>query len=143
MSQINQRPIRRIATVCCVVLAALAASACSTQPSAEAWSAKVVSADRLRPLGRVKVQIPTRDFQKSFPGGTVVLRLAVDAEGRVRDMRIDQTSGNAALDAAAARSMVGATFVPYQENGVAIPVTTLMPLNFPPSGCIMAKPLDC
>lgn len=72
-----------------------------------------------------------------------MLRLNIDVEGKVRDVHIDQTSGNASVDSSAARALVGATFFPYRENGVAIPVTTLMPVRFPASNCIMAKPLDC
>lgn len=139
----NHRFIRRIGSVCCLVLAALAVSACSTTPPAESPAARQVSADQLRPIKRLRATLPSRDFQKSYPGGTTVLRLNIDAEGKVRDIHIDKTSGNASIDSAAARSLVGAVFVPYLENGVAIPVTTLMPVSFPASNCIMAKPLDC
>ncbi|QHJ00394.1 TonB family protein [Xylophilus rhododendri] len=136
----HRRPGRRIAAACSIVLLALAASGCSTAPPA---GAKLVNADALRPMGRIRTQLNTRDFQKSFAGGTTVLRLAIGADGKVDDIRIAESSGNASVDAAAARSLVGAAFVPYRENGVAIPVTTLMPMRFSPSGCIMAKPLDC
>lgn len=137
------RYIRRTGSVSCLVLAALALSACSTTGPADATPAKQVAADQLRPVSRVRASLPSRDFQKSYPGGTTVLRLDIDAGGKVREVQIDKTSGNASVDSAAARSLVGAVFVPYRENGIAIPVTTLMPVKFPASNCIMAKPLDC
>jgi len=129
--------------VCCVVLAVAALSACGTTPSADSPPVKQVAADKLRPLTRANAALPMRDFQKSLPGGTTVLRLNIDVDGKVEDVRIDKTSGNASVDSAAARSLVGAKFAPYRENGVAIPVTTLLPVTFPASNCIMAKPLDC
>lgn len=138
-----RRPARRIVSALSLAIAALAVSACSTPPAADAVPARLVAAEQLRPISRVRAQLPMRDFQKSFPGGTTVLRLQIDAGGKVQDIRIDQTSGNAALDSAAARSLVGAAFVPYRENGVAVAVATLMPVRFPASGCIMARPLDC
>lgn len=139
----NHLYIRRIGSASCLVLAALAVSACSTPPSADSPAAKQVAADQLRPVKRMRATLPSRDFQKSYPGGTTVLRLNIDVDGKVQDIHIDKTSGNASIDSAAARSLVGAVFVPYRENGVAIPVTTLMPVSFPASNCIMAKPLDC
>ena len=136
-------PMRRIAVACSTIALALAAGACSTSPAAEPAGTKMVSADKLRPASRVRASLNSRDFHNAFPGGTTVLRLAIGADGKVGDIRIVESSGNAAVDAAAARSLVGAAFVPYREDGVAIPVTTLMPVRFPASGCILARPLDC
>ncbi|MCZ2496109.1 TonB family protein [Xylophilus sp. Kf1] len=136
-------PVRRVAGACWVLSIALVASACATPPQAETAEARLVPADRLRPIGRVRAQVNLRDFQKSVAGGTTVLRLSIGADGKVDDIRIAESSGNASVDSAAARSLVGAAFVPYLDHGVSVPVTTLMPVRLPSSGCIMARPLDC
>jgi len=110
----------------------------------EPWPAKIVAAERLRPAGALRVSFPTRDVQHEVPSGTVVLRLAVGDDGRVRQVRIAESSGYASLDASAARAMVGARFQPYREDGVATAVTTLMPMRFRPSGrCLSLGTFDC
>lgn len=142
---IHSKPgsIRPFSAVGSLVMLAVAAASCTTSPVSVPAEAKLVNADQLRPASRIRTQLNTRDFQKSFAGGTTTLRVSIGADGKVDDVRIAESSGNASVDSAAARSLVGAAFVPYRENGVAIPVITLMPMRFTPSGCIMAKPLDC
>ena len=51
--------------------------------------------------------------------GTVVLQLIVAADGHVRDVRVQQSSGYALLDAEAVRKFSTYVVTPYRENGVA------------------------
>ena len=108
------------------------------------WPDKVVDAQRLQVVGRLHVARPIRNLSDPVAGGTTVLRLHIDAQGRVRRTEIAESSGDAGVDAAAVRGLSGATFVPYQEAGVPVAVTTLMPIHFKaPSRCRGLRPLDC
>lgn len=122
----------------------LAACATSGADPVEFWPSRIVAADQLQPVGKIRVSFPTRDIQREVPSGTVILRLAVAEDGGVRQIRIAESSGYASLDASAARAMVGVRFQPYREDGVAMAVTTLMPMRFRPSGrCLALGAFDC
>jgi TonB family protein len=104
----------------------------------------MVSSDQLRPAEPLRLTIPRRNMNDPMPSGTAVLRVHVDELGIVRKTSLETSSGNAALDAAAQRTLVGARFVPYREAGKAMAVTTLMPMNVRASSrCQGARPLDC
>lgn len=47
-----------------------------------------------------------------MPSGTAVLRVHVDQLGIVRKTSLESSSGNATLDSAAQRAIVGARFIP-------------------------------
>ncbi|RZA30795.1 MAG: TonB family protein [Proteobacteria bacterium] len=92
----------------------------------------------------LRLTIPRRNMNDPMPSGTAVLRVHVDELGIVRKTSLETSSGNAALDAAAQRTLVGARFVPYREAGKAMAVTTLMPMNVRASSrCQGTRPLDC
>lgn len=117
---------------------------CATGSATDGWPAKVVAADQLRLAEPLRLQVPRRNLNDPMPNGAAVLRLAVDEGGTVRRTLLVTSSGSAVLDAAAAKAFVGARFVPYREAGVALAVTTLMPMNVKASGnCRGLSPLDC
>ena len=131
------------AIACSVVLL----GACATAPTSqapEAWPGIEVSADRLKPAGRIAIPAPSRNFQQARPSGTTMLRLAVDEQGKVRRTEIVESSGDSALDASAARSLLGASFVPYLDQGTAVAVTTVMPIRFRGGlACNGIRPTNC
>ncbi|RZI68244.1 MAG: energy transducer TonB [Pseudomonas sp.] len=127
-----------------VLCGVLGSQGCATGSEAYAWPAKVVSSDQLRPAEPLRLTIPRRNMNDPMPSGTAVLRVHVDELGIVRKTSLETSSGNAALDSAAQRTLVGAKFVPYREADKAVAVTTLMPMNVRASArCQGARPLDC
>ena len=62
--------------------------------------------------------------------GRVVLRVEIGTDGRARQVMVSNTSGHARLDESAAASVRSARFAPYTENGVALVVWTLVPIEF-------------
>ncbi|MDM0119950.1 energy transducer TonB [Variovorax arabinosiphilus] len=130
------------ALLCCM----LGMEGCATGGGGEsdAWPAKVVSANQLRPAEPLQLKMPRRNMNDPMPSGTAVLRLHVDERGIVRKTLLVSSSGDAVLDSAAARALVGAKFVPYREAGEAVAVTTLMPMGVKASAqCRGLSPLDC
>jgi periplasmic protein TonB len=62
--------------------------------------------------------------------GRVVLRVEIGTDGRARQVMVSNSSGHARLDESAAASVRSARFAPYTENGVALVVWTLVPIEF-------------
>lgn len=62
--------------------------------------------------------------------GRVVLRVEIGSDGRARQVLVSRSSGHARLDESAATSLRTARFAPYTENGVALVVWTLVPIEF-------------
>jgi periplasmic protein TonB len=62
--------------------------------------------------------------------GTVHVRAVVETDGRVREVRVDRSSGHAALDKAATESLRAALFKPYMQNGVARAAVVIVPMDF-------------
>ncbi|MDQ2822959.1 MAG: M56 family metallopeptidase [Pseudomonadota bacterium] len=56
--------------------------------------------------------------------GAVVMRFLIDADGKVQDSRVDQSSGDVALDEAAHTAIAKCTFTPAIKDGVAVPAWT-------------------
>jgi len=94
--------------------------------------------------GPLHIKVPRRNSTDAGPSGTSLLRVHVDSEGRVQKTNLVESSGNATLDAAAARSMLDAKFVPYSLDGTPVAVTTVLPLHIRASSqCAGIRPLDC
>lgn len=146
-SDARRRSLRRMPSL--LALAALLCgmlglAGCATSGNADAWPTKLVSADQLQLAEPLQIRMPRRNLNDPMPSGVTVLRLHVDERGTVRKTLLDSSSGSAALDVAAAQTLTGARFVPYRESGVAMAVTTLMPLNVRASAqCRGTRPLDC
>jgi periplasmic protein TonB len=62
--------------------------------------------------------------------GTVQVRAVVETDGRVREVRVDRSSGHSSLDKAACEAMRGALFKPYMHNGIARAAVVIVPLEF-------------
>ncbi len=63
----------------------------------------------------------------------VVVRIVVNAAGKVDEVTIVQSSGITSIDNSVKRAVKRATFHPYRNNGVASPASTLIPVEFKPS----------
>ncbi len=62
--------------------------------------------------------------------GKVLLKVLVDADGKVERIEIARSSGHAALDAAAREAVQRARFKPVLREGVAVPAWGLVPIAF-------------
>lgn len=62
--------------------------------------------------------------------GETLVRLTINAEGRVAKVSIARSSGYPALDEAAIAAVTQARCQPYLENGQAISVMTIQPITF-------------
>lgn len=62
--------------------------------------------------------------------GEVLLRIDVDAEGRVADVNIVHGSGSRALDRAAISAVRGWRFLPGQRDGRPVPAVVNVPITF-------------
>jgi protein TonB len=115
-----------VLTVC---LAALLAG-CAT-PSAP-WPDRVVRREDMTLLTRMPVRVLYNTREVGSGGmSTVVLRVHVDALGKTQRAVVQTSSGVAELDEAALNAVRDARFAPYQRDGVAEPVTLMLPMHFP------------
>jgi protein TonB len=62
--------------------------------------------------------------------GKVVLRVLVNDKGQPERVQVESSSGFPRLDESGRQAAMRAIFKPYMENGRAIPVEVLVPLNF-------------
>jgi protein TonB len=62
--------------------------------------------------------------------GKVVLRVLVNDKGLPEQVQVHASSGFARLDEAARQAVLRALFKPHVEEGRAVPVYVLVPLNF-------------
>ena len=62
--------------------------------------------------------------------GRVILRVAVDVEGRATDVSVLATSGHGRLDRAAASAVRRWRFAPAQHAGRAVPGSVDVPVTF-------------
>jgi len=141
-------PTKRICVIASCSLAGLvmfgAGCTTSNSTSADNWPEVVAPADQMKLAGPLRIKAPVRDSHDAAPSGTSLLRVHVDSEGRVRKTSLVESSGSAALDAAAARSLFDARFVPYSSGGVPVAVTTVLPLHFRASSqCAAIGPFNC
>lgn len=62
--------------------------------------------------------------------GQVMVRVLIDTSGHVAQARIETSSGIKSLDQAGIQAVAKALFKPHMENGKAIAVYALVPINF-------------
>ena len=62
--------------------------------------------------------------------GTVTLRILINERGRAEKVEVQKSSGSVRMDEAARTAVMRATFRPYLEDGKAIPVYAIVPINF-------------
>jgi protein TonB len=63
-------------------------------------------------------------------GGTVQLRVNIGADGRIGDVQVQQGSGNAELDAVAAKAVRNWTFRPAMQMGQPVAKWIAVPMTF-------------
>ena len=116
-----------------VAAAAAVLVGCASAPPEAAWPEQQVRIDDMRSTSPwvAKIPLPAADLVRDRSrNSTVVLEAEVATDGTVQRVRVAQTSQNALLDAAALLSLRELRFVPYRENGVALPVTVVAPMTF-------------
>jgi periplasmic protein TonB len=62
--------------------------------------------------------------------GTVTLRVLINDKGRAEKVDVQKSSGSLRMDDAAREAVMRALFKPYIEDGKAIPVYAIIPINF-------------
>ncbi|WP_080482097.1 energy transducer TonB [Pseudomonas syringae] len=62
--------------------------------------------------------------------GETLIRLVVNAQGKIDQAEVARSAGNADLDAAARQAVLGASCTPYIENGHPVAVRALQPVSF-------------
>ncbi|MDP5009449.1 MAG: energy transducer TonB [Glaciimonas sp.] len=62
--------------------------------------------------------------------GKVTMRVLINEKGRAERIDIQKSSGSQRLDTAAKQALMRALFKPYTEDGKAIPVYAIVPINF-------------
>ncbi|WP_367848433.1 energy transducer TonB [Rhodoferax sp. WC2427] len=106
---------------------------CASAPPEAEWPEQQVSIEDMRSTDPwvAKIPLPAVDMVRDRSrNSTVVLQVYVAADGTVQRARVAQTSANPLLDEAALVSVQALRFVPYRENGVALPVTVVAPMTF-------------
>lgn len=115
-----------------LMLAVLAG--CASAPPEAAWPEPLVGMEQMRSHQPWQAQIPRpeADMVRDRSGNSkVVLQVHVDADGQVLRVRVAESSGNPALDAAALQAMQALRFDPYGGQGAAQAVTVMATMRFP------------
>ena len=116
-------------------LAATLVAGCSQLPPAPPATHAVLPASTSAAVqfGSCAKPVYPRQALADKQTGTVVLGFLVGADGKVRESRVDRTSGNVSLDDAARLAIAQCTFKPAMANGVAVqgwtPVQYVWTLN--------------
>jgi protein TonB len=84
---------------------------------------------RLAYDGQLQARYPAASL-RAREQGTVVLRVLVDAQGRVERVEVARSSGHPKLDAAARDAVSKARFKPVLSAGTPIPAWGLVPIEF-------------
>ena len=111
-----------------ILIACLALSACASQPKGE-WPAEVVSFDRMETRKPLDMWY-SASRALGIPVARVSCLLWVDEAGRVLQVRLLEESGSRELDGAVMRAAREMRFEPWVVDGVARPVSVVMPVNF-------------
>ncbi|MEO6922005.1 MAG: energy transducer TonB [Collimonas sp.] len=62
--------------------------------------------------------------------GKSIIRVLINEKGRAERVEVQKSSGSARLDDAAKEAVMRALFKPYTEDGKALPVFAIVPINF-------------
>ncbi|MBO9664260.1 energy transducer TonB [Dokdonella sp.] len=96
----------------------------ATEPSAPAGETRRLAYD-----GDLRLRYPAVSV-RAREQGTVVLRVLVDADGRVERVEIERSSGYAKLDAAGRDAVLRGRFKPVLIDGKPTPAWGLVPIEF-------------
>ena len=98
-----------------------------TPPAPAPAAPKTINgADYIRPPQVVYPNIARRMGES----GTVLLRVLINVKGQAEQVVIQKSSGSSNLDEAGRQAVLRALYKPYVEDGKAIPVYALVPINF-------------
>lgn len=89
-----------------------------------------IDASAVRYLTEPPAEVP-RASRRAGEHGTVWLRVVVDVHGQPAQVRLHRSSGFARLDEQALWAMSQARFRPHTENGRAIEVEVIAPIEYP------------
>ena len=122
--------MRRVASVCLVILAACG----SGQSSLEDADAANIERGFELPVAtnaESPVFYPVDLFEQEIEG-SVVLRLYIAADGTIvpESTQVAETSGLPMLDSAAVAGVAGMTFAPARRNGTPVATLFLQPVHF-------------
>lgn len=123
----NRRLALAVALAAGAGWAALASGCATADP---AWPETAVGIERMRLLERPRMGVWLLDPVKGAHSNAV-LHLHVDAQGRVVQVRVAQSSGTGRLDDAAVSWARGLRFEPYRVDDAALPVTVVLPMRLP------------
>ncbi len=107
-------------------VAVVAPAAAPAPPAAR----KVLAATAVRYLVPPPVEVP-RASRRAGESGVVWLRVVVDVRGLPAQVRVQRTSGHVRLDEQALWAMRHARFQPHTENGAALEVEVVAPIEYP------------
>ncbi|MEP6510654.1 MAG: energy transducer TonB [Dokdonella sp.] len=99
-------------------------SASATPVATAAGQSRVLAYD-----GALHLRYPVTALRE-HQQGRVLLRVLVDAEGRVQRIQIERGSGHAQLDMAAREAVQAAHFRPVLKDGKPVPAWGLVPIEF-------------
>lgn len=99
-------------------------------PAAPPPARKQVPATAVRYLVQPPVEVP-RASRRAGESGVVWLRVVVDVRGLPAQVRLQRSSGHPRLDEQALWAMRQARFHPHTENGTAIEVEVVAPIDYP------------
>ena len=80
-------------------------------------------------LNKVEPEYPEADREEGNQGRCVI-RVLINAKGRVESATIQKSSGSRSLDQAALKAAKRTTFLPYREDGEPVAVYTRIPYEF-------------
>lgn len=131
MNRSRLNPSRPLALVFATLAAVVLVAGCAGTQTDTGWPEKVIAFEKLRPQTPFRASIPVTSITEATPGGRAVLQVHVDEQGLVRRVLVVESSGSARQDGAAIDALKRTRFAPYAENGVAMPVTAVVPMQFP------------
>lgn len=91
---------------------------------------KLLRADQVRYLVMPPAEVPLLS-KRAGESGVVWLRVRIDAQGRPSRIGLHRSSGFKRLDEQALAAMSQARFAPQLEDGVAIEVEVIAPIEYP------------
>lgn len=140
---VKPQPVRPKTTAERQPAARPAPEAVPARPEAAAGSVTTVSKGNLmhnspgaqpKQVASVGCVVPQPDYPRRAKRlrqeGDVLVRLVINPEGRLIRHDIARSSGHDMLDQAAVNAVAQARCTPYRENGQAITVMTIQPINF-------------
>ena len=95
-------------------------------PAAPATPRTVQGVEYIRPPAVVYPSVSKRLGET----GVVMLRVLISEKGQAEQVQVQKSSGYANLDEAGRQAALRALFKPYMEDGKAVPVYVLVPINF-------------